>query len=74
MSAVLSVKKIFNNLILRQESGQEFFISTSDSIIISIPKLSTLLKFLVLNNFMSIKVLEGIVQEYYMYKENNYYE
>ena len=74
MRNTLSVKRIFNNLVLRQEGGQQFFISTTDSIIISIPKLSTILKFLVLNNFMSIKVLEGIVQEYYMYKENKYYE
>jgi len=68
MRNVLSVKKILNNLVFKQESGREYFITTSDSIIISIPKLATILKFLVLNNFMSIKVLEGIVGEYYMYK------
>lgn len=67
---ILSVKKIGNNLILKQEYGREFFISTTDSIIISVPKLSTILKFLLLNNFLSVKVLEGIIQEYYMYKEN----
>lgn len=74
MRNTLSVKRILNYLVLKQEGGQQFFISTPDSVVISIPKLSTILKFLVLNNFMSIKVLEGIVQEYYMYKENKYYE
>lgn len=69
MRNVLSIKKISNNLILKQESGREFFISTPDSIIISIPKLSAIIKFLLVNNFISVKVLEGLVQEYYMYME-----
>lgn len=70
MRTVLSVKKIMNNIVLKQENGRDFFISTPDSIIISVPKLSAILKFLLLNGFVSVKVLEGIVQEYYMYKEN----
>jgi len=69
MRSILSVKKILNNLVLKQENGREYFISTPDSIIISIPKLATILKFLVINNFISIKVLEVVVDEYYMYKE-----
>jgi len=65
MRDTISIKKIGNNLILKQKSGR-FFISTRDSFIISIQKLAVILKFLIINNYMSVKVLEGIVEEYYM--------
>lgn len=55
-----------NVLVIKQDltaSGTHYFISTKDSIIISIPSLSALVKFLIVNGFMSKKVLEGILSE-----------
>jgi hypothetical protein len=37
---VISIKKIFNNLVIKQEVGKGMFISTKNSIIISIPNLN----------------------------------
>jgi hypothetical protein len=52
-----------NVLVIKLTPGSRFFISTRDSFIISIPNLSALLKYLVKGNFISIKVLEGIISE-----------
>lgn len=54
-----------NTLVLKQTGGKEFFISTKDSIIISPGSLAFILKFMVLNDFLSPKVLEGVLEEYY---------
>jgi len=54
-----------NTLILRQSEGKEFFISTMDSIVISPKSLAFILKFMVINDFLSPKVLEGVLEEYY---------
>lgn len=54
-----------NTLILRQSEGKEFFISTMDSIVISPKSLAFILKFMVINGFLSPKVLEGVLEEYY---------
>lgn len=61
----ISVVKIdqLNTLVIKQTDGRDFFISAPNSIIISISSLSFLLKFLVDNNYMSAKVLEGILQD-----------
>ncbi len=61
----IKVMKIapLNTLVIRQEDGHDFFISAPDSIIISVASLSFLLKFLTENGYMSVKVLEGIVEE-----------
>lgn len=53
-----------NTLVIRKEGGR-FFISTDNSIIISITNLSYLLKFLVFSGMISPKVLEGVLSEYY---------
>lgn len=52
-----------NTLVIKQEEGHEFFISAPDSIIISVSSLAFLLKFLAENNYISVKVLEGIVED-----------
>ncbi len=52
-----------NVLVIKLTPGSRFFMSTSNSLIISIPNLSTLLKYLVKGDFISIKVLEGIISE-----------
>ena len=56
-----------NTLVIRQEDGNDLFISNKDGVIISITNLSFLLKFLVFSKFISVKVLEQIVNEWYSY-------
>ena len=60
----ITVQKIknLNTLVIKQQEGR-FFISTDDSIIISIDSFSFLLKFLVQSGYLSKKVLESILQE-----------
>lgn len=52
-------------LVIKQTDGKDFFISTNDSIIISVASLSFIISFLVKNGFMSYKVLEGILEDYH---------
>lgn len=61
----LTVTKIphLNTLVIKQV-GKKFFISTVDSIVIDVPGLAFLIKFLVMNKIISHKVLEGILDEY----------
>jgi hypothetical protein len=74
--AKMTVKfiKQLNTLVIKNEDGRGLFISTVNSLIISIGNLATLLRFLVFNNFLSVKVLEGLIEEYYTFKGNTYYE
>jgi len=61
----LTVTKLPNStLIIKQTDGYDFFLSSESSIVISVGVLSFIIKFLVDNNFMSEKVLEGILEEY----------
>jgi hypothetical protein len=62
----LTVTRIpkLNTIVLKQRNGN-FFVSTKDSFIIDIQGLSFLIKFLVHNNILSHRVLEGILDEYY---------
>lgn len=57
-----------NTLVIRQYEGRDFFISVPDSIIITVCNLAHLLTFLVMNGYLSHKVLEGILEEYYSSK------
>lgn len=66
--------KPMNTLVIKNERGVGLFKSTRDSLIITINNLATLLRFLIFNNFLSVKVLEGLVEEYYTFKGNVYYE
>ena len=52
-----------NVIVIKLLPGSRYFISTHDSLIISIPNLAGLIKYLVKNNLVSIKVLEGILSE-----------
>ena len=67
----LQVLKLNNNFIIKQEKSDDFFIISNNSIIISIFYLAALLKFLLFREMLSPKVLQGIVDEYYSYKENS---
>ena len=52
-------------LVIKQEAGGGFFLTSRDSIIIDISGLSMIIKFLIDNGIMSPKVLEGILEEYH---------
>lgn len=64
-TARLKVTRIpFLNTIVIKQTGGKFFVSTTDSIVIDIPGLAFILKFLVMNGIVSHRVLEGILDEY----------
>jgi hypothetical protein len=65
MTTKLTVTRIpnMNTIVIRQLEGKDFFITSKDSIVIGIDSLAFILKFLVMNNLMSYKVLEGILEE-----------
>ncbi len=58
------------NTIVIKQIGRNFFVATPDSIVIDIPGLSFILKFLVLNEIVSYRILEGILEEYRSAKGN----
>ena len=64
MKSELEIYKIdnINTIVIKKISGRPF-LSTQNSIIISIPTLAMLIKFLIRNRLMSKKVLEGILSE-----------
>jgi hypothetical protein len=67
----LTVTRIpkMNTVVMKQDEGSHFFIATSDSIVISIPMLSSILQYLVCNDIMSYKVLQGLLEEYHSTRE-----
>jgi hypothetical protein len=69
----LNITKLqhLNSLVLKQTDGHDFFISASNTVIISVPSLAFILKFLIMNGFMSRKVLEGILSETEEYFKDN---
>jgi len=52
-------------LVIKQEAGGGFFMTSKDSIIIGVAGLAMIIKFLVDNGIMSPKVLEGILEEHH---------
>ena len=63
----LQITKLTNidTLVLKQTGGKDFFIAAPDSIVISPGSLAFILTFMVMNGFLSPKVLEGVLEEYY---------
>jgi hypothetical protein len=53
-----------NVLVIKQKGDRRFFISTQESIVIDVLGLSFIIKYLIMNNIMSVKLLEGIIEEY----------
>jgi len=51
-------------LVIKQEAGASFFITSKDSIVIDVAGLTFLVKFLVTNGMMDHKILEGILEEF----------
>jgi len=64
MNDTINVTKLNDLIIIKKEGDNAFFLSSSNSFIISISNLSSLLKFMVFRGLLSKKVLEGIVNEY----------
>lgn len=55
--------KNLNILVIKLVPGSKYFLPTTDSVMISIPNLAALIKYLVKEGYMSKKVLEGILSE-----------
>jgi hypothetical protein len=66
---VLKIPHQDNSLVIRQEDGKEVFLANKDTLIITTPNLAYLIKFLVFRELLSTKVLQGIIDEYYSYKQ-----
>lgn len=64
----LTVNKVMNNLVIRQDEVGAFFIGTKEAIVISVPTLTFILNFMVKTGSLSPKVLEGILSDYYTMK------
>jgi hypothetical protein len=62
-----------NIIVLKQDEGGHFFVSTKDSLLIDIFGLSSILKFLLFSRMVSPKVLEGILEEFYSSKPGEGY-
>lgn len=54
-----------NTLVLKQSQNNSFFITSQNGIVISISSLMFIIKFLIMNNIIDYKVLEGILEEYH---------
>jgi hypothetical protein len=63
----LRIAKIteLNTLVIKQFEGHDFFIASKDHIVIPVPNLVFILKFLIENDYMSYKTLEGLLEEYH---------
>jgi hypothetical protein len=59
----MDITKIRDMIIIKQR-GNELFISSSNSLIISTSALAYLLSFLVKNGFISPKLLIGVLEDY----------
>lgn len=66
MSNSLTINKLpkVNILVIKQSEGARFFITTKNSIVISVSTLAFILSFLIKNGYMSEKILEGILEEF----------
>lgn len=53
-----------NTLVIKKSKDSNFFISSKNSFIISIPNLAYVIKFLLFTKLLSPKVIEGILEEY----------
>jgi len=68
MATRLKIFRIPNmNVIVIKQVGGKFFISTKDSIVIDLFGLSALLKYLLVSEAISPKLVEGVLEEYHSY-------
>jgi hypothetical protein len=68
--ALLKVSRIpnLNTLVIRQDRERSFFVASPTSLVIGISTLAFLLKFLIDNEYISYKILEGVLEEYHSNK------
>ncbi len=66
MKTRLEISKLkgVNVIVIKRTQGNEFFITTPDSIIMGVSEFSTLLNYLVRSGILSHKILEGILEEF----------
>ena len=66
MKTRLEINKLegINVIVIKRTQGDEFFMTSPDSIIIGLSEFATLLNYLVKSDIVSTKILEGILEEY----------
>ncbi len=60
-----------NTFVIKKNKGSDFFMTTSDSFIISNFNLFAILKYMLIRGLISSKSLQALVDEYNCYKENS---
>jgi len=73
MEKKLTVKQfpnLNNLLVIKQENGPSIFLSTTDSVLITVHALASLLTFLLKEGMLSSKVLEAVLSDYYSFLED----
>lgn len=65
---IINLKEL-NAISIQKEPSNRYFISSINGIVISIPMLSTILLYLLENEFLSEQVLLGILEEYHTRKK-----
>lgn len=66
---MIKIYKLKNVYIFKKENEDEFFSTAKDSFIISTFNFASILKYMLFRGLLSPKVLEGVLSEYYNYKE-----
>lgn len=69
MTEQVKIYKFKNIFIIRKEENSKFFFITKDSFIIPTFNFSSVLKFMLFKGLLSPKVLEGLLSEYYSYRD-----
>ena len=62
MLKIINLKN--HNLVSIQQEDEHYFITSSNGIVINIQTLAHIINYLVQNDIMSFKILEGILEEY----------
>lgn len=74
MTAKLKIHKIPHlNVIVIKQTGGNFFVSAPNSIVIDLFGLSSILKYLLVSEIVSPKLLEGVLEEYHSYAADTKY-
>jgi len=65
--SLLKISKIpkLNILVIKQDANANLFIAGGNSIVIGIPSLIFLIKYLVMSGSLSPKSIEGILEDFY---------
>ena len=66
---MIKIYKLKNVYVFKKERDSKFFFMTKDSFIIPTFNFASVLKFMLFRGLLSPKVLEGVLSEYYSYRE-----